>query len=254
MRMLRVRYLIGGIVAGLCLMVCAAAFAVDTLVLKDATTCEGLFEGYKNKRIYFKTKSGKKLHETLTGVVSLVLDPPSKVIVKPRSGKKTDAWTLKSYGSSGFVFDQGGKDVVKKALDITRIELGLDFGRKEIDDVATVISEGEEVDIAEYIENGVGAIVHFHSPDAVASVRQGTFVTTLVRDSRGKLALLKIEIPSWDSPVAKQYGITSAPRFRFYNRRGKLVEELTERFTEEDIEAAVKKAMRYATLLEQRRK
>lgn len=244
MRTLRVRHVVGAMLAGLCFMVCAPAFGVDTLVLKDETSCEGLFEGYKSKRFFFQPKAGKKLRKAVADVVSLVLDPPSKVIVKPRAGKKTDAWTLKSYGSSGFVFDQGGKEVVKKALDITKIELGLDFGRKEIDDVATVISEGEEVDIDEYIEKGVGTIVHFHSPDIVSSVRQGTFVTTLVRDSRGKLALLKIEMPSWDSPVAKQHGITSAPRFRFYNRQGKLVEELTERFTEADIEAAVKKAKR----------
>ena len=37
------------------------------------------------------------------------------------------------------------------------------------------------------------------------------------------IALRKIDIINWESPVAKQYKVQSIPRIEIYNRAGKLV-------------------------------
>ncbi|NLF16534.1 MAG: hypothetical protein GX595_04660, partial [Lentisphaerae bacterium] len=48
-----------------------------------------------------------------------------------------------------------------------------------------------------------------------------------------------VTITGLDAPLARRYGLTRLPQFRFYSRSGVLVTTLTERFTPDDIAAAI---------------
>lgn len=106
-----------------------------------------------------------------------------------------------------------------------------------------VISRGEDVDVESKLKKGVVNVVHFHYAAAHSSVRQGNYVAVLARKSGGRIAVSQIVVKDWDAPVCQAKEIKALPQFWFYSRSGKLVKKLTERFTESDIDAAMKQAM-----------
>ena len=224
---------------------------VDTITLKDIVskkqeTHEGTFESFKNNKFYFTTTSGTKLHELRTSVASLALDPPSRVNIKALGAKKTDGLSLKGYDNSQFLFeDAGGAETKISGAQVTAIEMAFDMRRKVADHAAQMVGAGgEELNIENYVKTGHVTVVHFNSDDVVSSVRQGVFVDTMARDSKGKIALVKVNMSSLDSPGAKKYGIASIPQFWFYDQNGRLATKLVDRFTESDITAAAEAAQK----------
>lgn len=106
-----------------------------------------------------------------------------------------------------------------------------------------VISRGEDVDVESKLRKGVANVVHFHYAAAHSSVRQGNYIEVLARKSGGRIVVSRIVVQGWDAPVCEAKEIKALPQFWFYSRSGKLVEKLTDRFTEGDIDAAMKKAL-----------
>lgn len=110
---------------------------------------------------------------------------------------------------------------------------------------AHVISEsGEDVDIESQLKKDVVNVVHFHYAAAHSSVRQGNYLEVLARKSNGRVVIHRIVVPGWNAPVCVAKGVKSLPQFWFYNREGELSSKLTDRFTENDIDTALKKALR----------
>ena len=108
--------------------------------------------------------------------------------------------------------------------------------------LTSVISHGEVVDIESKLKRGVVNVVHFHLPGVVSSVRQGTYVESLAAKRSNRMVVLKLDLPGFDAPVCDELRIKSLPQFWIYDGNGKLVKKLTDRFTEADIDAALKSA------------
>jgi hypothetical protein len=217
----------------------------DTLHLRGSGPVEGMFQSYKNGRFRFVTADGRDLTEMRTRVETLRIDPPAAVSVKPQGHKKRDDLKFKAYTGSAFVFDGQGGELALSAASVSFIEPGLDFSRPAIQVVSTGTSDpGAMPDVQRHVVTGVVTVIHFHMPGVLSSVRQGNYLGELARQRQGRLELVRIEVPGFESPVARRYQITSAPQFWFYDRRGRLVGKLTERFTEEDIETALRQALR----------
>lgn len=106
----------------------------------------------------------------------------------------------------------------------------------------TTISHGDAVDLEQSLSKGKVNVVHFHMASIHSSIRQGNYIETLVDKSRGRAVIRRIDIPDWNAPVCSDMDIRSLPQFWFYSRSGKLLKKLTERFTEADIDAALKMA------------
>jgi hypothetical protein len=106
------------------------------------------------------------------------------------------------------------------------------------------ISHGETVEIGPLLKKGVVNVVHFHLGSAHSSVRQGNYVETLAGKSKGRVAIRRVDIPDWKAPICEALGLKSLPQFWFYSRTGRETKKLTERFTEADIESALKEALR----------
>lgn len=106
-----------------------------------------------------------------------------------------------------------------------------------------VISRGEDVDIESRLKAGAVNVIHFHYAAAHSSVRQGNYIEMLARKSNGRVALLRIVVPNWDAEICKAKEVKALPQFWFYSRSGRLTKKLTDRFTESDIDAAMKQAL-----------
>jgi len=222
-----------------------ARVCADTLRLKSGTAHTGTFRGYKNDHFLFQAANGQVLDEMRARVDSLQLDPPAVVSVKVSGQKKRDDLKFCRYTNGQFFFEEKGKEIVMRAITVASIQLGLDFSRPAMELASTVVPPDDpNPEIEKYVTTGVVTVIHFHKPGLISSVRQGNYVGELAHQSRGKIELVQIDIPDFDCPAARKYQITSAPQFWFYDRRGRLVTKLTERFTENDIEAALRQAQR----------
>jgi hypothetical protein len=229
-------------VAAAALLLAGSGARGDTLALRGGTTFQGVFTRFKQDKFYFQPEGGKEIIELRVKVFELKLDPPANVVVKPNGKKKRDDLKLIGYEESTFRFSGG---VTMASPTVSSIQMGLDFNRPVSSaGSATVSGSTDNLDIASLVEMGVVTVIHFDLPSVVASVRQGNYIAALAGDSKGKIKVVKVPLGSFDTALAKKYGITSAPQFWFYNSAGKLVTKLTERFTEEDIGQALKEAMR----------
>lgn len=222
----------------------------DTITLKKLSkqeTHEGRFKAFKNNRFYFQPAQGRKLHEQRNKVEQLTITPPARVTVKKRGKKKMDGLKLKGYTKPNFLFEKDGKEITMPGMQVTIIDMGLDFRNMTQDPGTSSDSiSGKDVDIEELLKPGVTTIVHFHlqSNKPNPALRMENYVTSLPDMSKGKVAVVRVDLNGWKDPAAKKYGITSAPQFWFYNRKCKLVRKLTERFTSDDIDSALKAARR----------
>lgn len=108
-----------------------------------------------------------------------------------------------------------------------------------------VISQGEDVDIEGQLRKGVVNVVHFHYAPAHSSVRQGNYVEVLSRKSGGRVVVQRVVVPDFNAPICAAKDLKALPQFWFYSRSGALSSKLTDRFTESDIEAALKKALQH---------
>jgi hypothetical protein len=232
----------------LLLFACAgAAPAIDELTPVIGDPVKGTFTAFKNNRFHFEPYGGKEIREQPPRVKSLSLDPPVKVTVKPRGKKAIEDAVFKSYEAASFLFEHGGETLELPSTHVTTIEIGLDFDRAKAHAAWSPPAEedaGTGSEPEDWVEKGKITIIHFHMDEVMASVRQGGYVASIADKNKGKIRLVKVTVPGWDSEIAKKHGITSVPQFWFYNRRGQESSRLVDRFTGEDIDNAVRAAAR----------
>lgn len=115
--------------------------------------------------------------------------------------------------------------------------------REVADPEVRVISRGEAVDIGGSLAKGTVNVVHFNLPSVLSSVRQGGYIAAMASRSKGRFVVARVDIADWNSPICGALDLKSLPQFWFYSRSGRLTRKLTARFTEADIDAALKEAL-----------
>ena len=89
-----------------------------------------------------------------------------------------------------------------------------------------VIASGDRVDVKDHLAVGRLTLFDFYA-DWCGGCRQ--LEPHIHRYAAGfpeRLAVRKIDIVRWDSPVAEQYGLNSIPHLKLYDERGQLGERL----------------------------
>jgi thiol-disulfide isomerase/thioredoxin len=84
-----------------------------------------------------------------------------------------------------------------------------------------VISYGAEIEIAEYVALGKVTIVDFYA-NWCGPCRLVSPPLERLAQTDSEIALRKIDIVNWDSPVAMQYHVNVLPQVNVYNRKGAL--------------------------------
>jgi hypothetical protein len=225
------------------MMLCLPAARGDTLIVKPDTTHEGRFEAYRNERFYFAPGTGRGVAASRLSVVSLAIVPPAAVSVQPRGKRRVDDLKFAGYHDQTFFFERNGTAVPMAAATVQSVKTALDFEREmQLAAGPAVAADNADFDLDSAIERGVTTVVHFHMPSVMSSVRQGSLVQSLAGQSKGKVKVLTLQISSFDSPLARKYAIQSAPQFWFYDPQGRQTRKLVDRFTDEDIESALKAA------------
>jgi len=263
-------------------MVCSAlslclvlATQADTLTLRNGQVVTGRFMGFADRRFGFKPESGPMITEYPLNVKSIVPEVPLKVSAELVRNRYEEV-EFRSFDDNILHLAQGD-DVIEervimlKTLAVRRPpepvkppvsppvpEASVPDARLKQGDAKTpsnkwrevvskntlIISNGEEVDIEEHLKKGFINIVHFHYPKALASIREGNYVEVLAARTKNRIVILKVLAPDFKAPICEALEIKSLPQFWFYNTQGQLVKKLTDRFTEGDIDEAIKQARR----------
>jgi len=85
-----------------------------------------------------------------------------------------------------------------------------------------VISHGTEVDIAKHVALGNVTVVDFYA-DWCGPCKQLSPSLEQMARTDPEVALRKIDIVNWKTPVVRQFNIHSVPQVNVYNRGGRLV-------------------------------
>jgi hypothetical protein len=260
--------------------VCRAT--ADTLILQDDSMVQGRFMGFSNRQFMFKPDDGVTRAEYAIDVKGIVLAAPVKAsLVFFR--KSFEDVVFSGFDQNTLRFRKAGVPLTEPVVLLKRLEIltpaapprerppapameqdpavttrivappkdpGVRDWKREgkwreiAQDKTGVISQGETVDIESCLKKGVVNVVHFHYPQAVGSVREGNYLQGIMNRNPNRLVVLKVVTRDFQTPICEALGLKSLPQFWFYNADGKLVKRLTDRFTEGDIDAAIREAGR----------
>jgi hypothetical protein len=230
-------------VAAALLCLALPATAIDHLTKKGGDEIVGTFAAYQTGRFKMKTTDGKSVTVPVIQVERLTLSPAPAVEVRRRGGKNLDGAHFESYAKPNFTFTTGDGSLTLPGTQVASISTEDDFRRsmQHAEDAQRDTAAGNH-DGAITVHTGSVTIVHFHMADVVSSVRQGNYLKEVADRSNGRIVYERITLNGWQDPVVARYALRSAPQFWFYNRGGELATKLTERFTEQDLDDALRQA------------
>lgn len=221
--------------------------SADTLTYRDKKI-DGLFLSFSKFRIFFQGWDGEKPEAYDPVRAKIKFDKPAKVTLKlSKSPKKQIQATLIKFAKTKFTFVIDGEEKIIHYRQISSIDVTIDMKefiqrREEAHEAAGGPKKAFRV--AELLEHGKATIVHFHIDEGPSSQRQGNLVHRLCEESRGKAVCKQVTLTGLDDPIAVKLKLATLPQFWFFTPKGAVSSRLTDRFTEEDISEAFKKAVK----------
>ncbi|MEI8140044.1 MAG: hypothetical protein WCI03_09265 [bacterium] len=244
----------------------------DTMTLNNGQVVKGRFMGFTDRKFDFKTEDGAAISEYPLNVKSIIPEVPLTVSIELARSTYENV-EFRSFGEFVIHLAKDGKPIDERVIMLKKLTINqspqdtrINKGRggapdesveeparewqrsgkwREVDPKnSSVISKGEEVDIEDFLKKGFVNIVHFHYPKALASIREGNYVEALAAKPSNRIVILKIVAADFKVPICEALEIKSLPQFWFYDARGRLVKKLADRFTEGDIDGALKLARR----------
>ena len=88
-----------------------------------------------------------------------------------------------------------------------------------------VITRGERVDLQRHLVPGKLVLVDFYADWCGPCRALEPELERLARRHDDRLAVLKVDVVGWSSPVTQQYGIRAVPHLKLYDERGGLLAE-----------------------------
>ena len=88
-----------------------------------------------------------------------------------------------------------------------------------------VVAKGGQVTVTEHLVDGKYTLIDFYADWCPNCRRMNPVLEALAGRSPDRLAIRKVNVISWDSPVARQYSLTALPHLLLYGPQGDLVAE-----------------------------
>lgn len=247
------------------------ALAIDTMTLNSGKVLKGRFMGFADRKFEFKTAGGPVVSGFPVEVQSIIPEAPLAVTVDLANKRYKDA-EFRSFDQYTLRLTVGDEAVDERVILLKRLvvnrppeevapppgpgpeppasgagvrEWKREGNWREVESGnSRVISKGEVVDIENHLKKGCINVVHFHYPKSLTSVREGNYMEALASKASSRIVILKVLAMDFNAPICEALGVKSLPQFWFYDARGRLVKKLTDRFTEGDIDEALKLARR----------
>jgi len=108
-----------------------------------------------------------------------------------------------------------------------RVLLGLLLCTSSVTHAADVqtISHGERVDLTDHLADGKLTLVDFYADWCGPCRSLAPTLDRLASENPDRLALRKVDVSNWGSPVATQFGIRSIPHLKLFDEDGALIGE-----------------------------
>jgi thiol-disulfide isomerase/thioredoxin len=85
-----------------------------------------------------------------------------------------------------------------------------------------IIAHGEKVDLAAHLVNGKTTVFDFYAPWCPPCRVLGPALERLAAAQPGRLAIRKVDIVDWTTPVVAQHGIEALPHLILYDATGRV--------------------------------
>jgi thiol-disulfide isomerase/thioredoxin len=194
----------------------------DIVQLNSGQQVKASVTAFSNTTFEARTEKGDLARYPASAVKRIYFEAqPTRARLETRQNGTVEG-TILLFENSAFTikdFKGAEQEVAAEQINAGR------FGQDVIVGVE-VITHGDYVDVAHSLVPGKINVVDFYA-DWCGPCRMVTpYLEKLVHDDRD-IVLRKVDIVNWVSPVAKQYEITSIPHVDVYDRKGKLVGNVT---------------------------
>ena len=189
----------------------------DTIQLSSGPAVTATLTKYSNNTFEARLADGKTATYSASNVREITFDNSNgrAKFTTRNSGMQQGAPVAFANGSFTVATDSGRRNF--PLIFVERVAFLPDRGQ-EIE----VIGHGSEVDIAKHLSLGNVTIVDFYADWCGPCKMISPTLEEMVK-SDPEIALRKIDIINWTTPVVKQYKVNAIPQINIYNRTGKLV-------------------------------
>jgi thiol-disulfide isomerase/thioredoxin len=192
-------------------------FAGDTIHLTSGPPINATVTKYANGTFEVRSADGKTISYPAANVRQIDFDQSgSRAQLTTRTNGKQEG-TVVSFANGSFSVNTGQGSRQFPLVFVERVAFASDPGQE-----VEVISHGAEVEIASHLSAGNVTVVDFYA-DWCGPCKLITPVLEEMARTDPEVALRKIDIVNWTTPVAKQYEVHSIPLVMVYGRTGKLV-------------------------------
>jgi thiol-disulfide isomerase/thioredoxin len=201
--------------AGLALM--HAAVSADTIQLNTGPAVSATVTKYANNNFEARLADGKTATYSASNVRGIAFDNSNAraQFTTRTNGVQQGTQVAFANGRFSVTTDRGNQQF--PLIFVERVAFVPDRGQ-EIE----VIGHGSQVNIFKHLSPGNVTIVDFYA-DWCGPCRQISPTLEKMAKSDPEIAVRKIDIINWDTPVVKQYNLHAIPQINIYNRAGKLV-------------------------------
>lgn len=189
----------------------------DTIQLTAGPEISATVTKYRNAGFEVRAGDGKTTNYPANSVKRIQFDTrtsPAKLTTRNYGAQEG---TVSVFENGAFIVSGPNGSRSFPSIFVERAEFVADRGQ----DIET-IGRGQQTDIAKHLAPGNITIIEFYADwCGPCKIILPTLEKLVKSDS--EIALRKIDIVSWGSPVAKQHHVDVLPRVDVYDRKGKLV-------------------------------
>ena len=203
--------------------VVALAFAVtsggraDTIQLRSGQEIKATITKYKGNAFEARTEDGKSTSYPANNVKRIVFESQSSPAKLTTRTNGVQEGIVSSFENGAFSITQPTGTRTFSAIFVDQAEFVADRGQS-----VEVITHGQQVDLKKHLALGNVTIVDYYA-DWCGPCKQISPALEQMARTDSEIALRKVDIVNWTSPVAKQYKVTSIPQVEIYGRQGQLV-------------------------------
>jgi thiol-disulfide isomerase/thioredoxin len=195
----------------------AVVCRADTIQLSSGQEVKATVTKYRNHAFEVRTEDGKSTSYPANNVKRIRFDPresPSKLVTRTNGPQEG---TVTAFENGVFSLMQPSGTDTFSAIFVEAAEFVADRGQS-----IEVISHGQQIDISKHLALGNVTIVDFYA-DWCGPCKMVEPTIKQLAQSDSEIAVRKIDIVNWGSPVAGQYHVSTLPRVEVYGRKGQLV-------------------------------